>query len=302
MSDVVAVGVDAGGTTTRAAVSENGVPAGEAEGSGANATTVGVDDAADAIVTTVRKALEHRRPAAIVVGAAGAGRSTVAATLEELISSAFPSARVAVGDDAAIALRAAIPHGPGIVLIGGTGSIAYAENGERRARVGGLGYLAGDEGSAFAIGMAAVRLYGRVLDGRARADETTGVVARALDAPDRDAYLGALYDAPLVPATIAALAPAILALAGSGNRVATKIVQQAGLELGDLLRSAARAVDLVDSSPTVALAGGLFAENTLLTYVLELRIINELPGASIVRGGDGAAIGALRLAEALAAQ
>jgi len=302
MSDVVAVGVDAGGTTTRAAVSENGVPAGEAEGSGANATTVGVDDAADAIVTTVRKALEHRRPAAIVVGAAGAGRSTVAATLEELISSAFPAARVTVGDDAAIALRAAIPHGPGIVLIGGTGSIAYAENGERRARVGGLGYLAGDEGSAFAIGMAAVRLYGRVLDGRARADETTGVVARALDAPDRDAYLGALYDAPLVPATIAALAPAILALAGSGNRVATKIVQQAGLELGDLLRSAARAVDLVDSSPTVALAGGLFAENTLLTYVLELRIINELPGASIVRGGDGAAIGALRLAEALAAQ
>lgn len=302
MSDVVAVGVDAGGTTTRAAVSENGAAAGSAEGPGANATTLGVDDAADAIVQVVRKALEHRRPAAIVIGAAGAGRPSVAGTLESLIGSAFADCRVLAGDDAAIALRAAIPHGPGIVVIGGTGSIAYAENGERRTRVGGLGFLAGDEGSAFAIGMAAVRLYGRVLDGRARADETTDVVARALDAPDRDAYIGALYDAPLVPAAIAALAPGIIALAGAGNRVATKIVQQAATDLGDLIRSAAKAVELTDASPAVALAGGLFAENSLLSYLLELRIINELPGASVVRGGDGAAVGALRLAEMLAAK
>lgn len=302
MNEVVAVGVDAGGTTTRAAVSENGAAAGTAEGPGANATTLGVDDAADAIVTVVRKALAHRRPAAIVIGAAGAGRAGVAGTLETLIGSAFADCRVVAGDDAAIALRAAIPQGPGIVLVAGTGSIAYAENGERRSRVGGLGFLAGDEGSAFAIGMAAVRLYGRVLDGRARADETTESVARALAAPDRDAYIEALYDAPLVPATIAALAPGIIALAGAGNRVATKIVQQAATDLGDLIRNAAKAVDLTDASPSVALAGGLFAENSLLSYVLELRIINELPGASILRGGDGAAMGALRLAEMLAAR
>ena len=302
MNDVVAVGVDAGGTTTRAAVSVNGARAGEAEGPGGNATTLGVDDAANAIIGVVRKALAHRHPAAIVVGAAGAGRPAVAASLEALIGSAFPGCRISAGDDAPIAFRAAIPAGPGIVLIGGTGSIAYAENGERRARVGGLGYLAGDEGSAFAIGMAAVRLYGRVLDGRAQADETTDLVARTLDATGRDAYLGALYDAPLVPATIAALAAGIIAFAGKGNRASAKIVQQAGLDLGDLIKSAARAVDLIEASPSVALAGGLFAENSLLTFLLETRIIGDLPGASIVRGGDGAAIGALRLAERLAAQ
>lgn len=302
MNDVVAVGVDAGGTATRAAVSENGKPAGTAHGPGANPTTVGLDDAADAIVTVIRKALEHRHPQAIVIGAAGAGRPAVAGTLETLIGSAFGDCRVAAADDAAIALRAAIPAGPGIVLIGGTGSIAYAENGDRRAHVGGLGYLVGDEGSGFAIGMAGVRLYGRVLDGRAPRDETAELVARALDAPDRNAYLAALYDAPLVPARIAALAPAIIALAGNGDRVATKIVQQAATDLGDLIRAAARATGLNEASPHVALAGGLFAENTLLSYLLELRIVNELPGASILRGGDGAAVGALRLAEQLAAR
>jgi len=302
MSDVVAVGVDAGGTTTRVVLSENGVRSGEAAGGGGNPSTLGVDDAADVILSVVRKALERRRPAAIVVGAAGAGRREVAAGLEALIGSAFPDCRVSIGDDAGIALRAAIPAGPGIVLIAGTGSIAYAENGERKARVGGLGYLAGDEGSAFSIGMAAVRLYGRVLDGRAKADETTDLVARALGAHDRDAYLGALYDGPLIPATIAALAPAIIGYAGTGNRAATKIVQQAGSDLGDLLKSAARAADLIEASPSVALAGGLFAENSLLSFLLESRIIVDLPGASILRGGDGAVVGALRLAELLAAQ
>ena len=89
---------------------------------------------------------------------------------------------------------------------------------------------------------------------------------------------------------------------GKGNRVATKLVQTTASDLGDLIRDAARATDLKEASPLVALAGGLFGENSLLSYLLELRIINELPGASILRNGDGAAIGALRLAEQLAAQ
>ena len=253
MSGLVAVGVDAGGTTTRAVVSENGAVAGEAQGSGANATALGIDDAANAIVTVVRRALDHRKPDTIVVGAAGAGRLSVADALAAMIGNAFPDARVAVEGDTAIALRAAIPNGPGIVLIAGTGSTAYAENGDQRA----------------------------------------------LGAADRSSYLDALYDAPLVPATIAALAPSIIAFAGKGNRAAAKIVQQAGLELGDLIKGAAKAVGLLEASPQVALAGGLFAENSLLSFLLETRIVGDLPGALVVRGGDAAETGALRIAQTL---
>ncbi len=299
-NDRIVVGVDAGGTSTRAAVAVGGVIVRSADGPGANASTIGVADAADAILTTIRRALEHDRPVAIAIGAAGAGRASVAVELQRYVASVYADAQVVVADDTAIALRGAVPSGPGIVLIAGTGSCAYAEHGERRVRVGGLGALAGDEGSAFAIGMAAVRLYGRVLDGRARADEVTALVARALDAPDRDAYLAVLYDRPLVPATIAALAPSMIAFAGKGNRVAGKIVQQAALELGDLVKSAAAQAQLVDASPTIALTGGLFAENSMLTFLLETRIVGDLPGALIVRGGDAVA-GAVRIADALVA-
>jgi N-acetylglucosamine kinase-like BadF-type ATPase len=298
--EMIAIGVDAGGTATVAALSHDGRFLREAGGPAANASTLGIDDAADAILRTIRSVAQHERPDAIYVAAAGAGRPAVADGLQRLLTSAYGSARVHVGDDTAAALRAAIPDGPGVVLIAGTGSVAYAENGSARVRVGGLGHLLGDEGSAYAIGLAAVRVYGRVLDGRVPADETTALVARALAAPDRDALLDAMYGRRVAVAEIASLAPSIIAFAGKGNRVATKIVQDAAKELGDLTKAAVRAAGLLDASPSIAFAGGLLRENSLLTFLLETRIVGDVSGCAIVRGGDEPVRGALRAAEALA--
>lgn len=296
---MLCVGIDAGGTSTLAASSRDGALVREVRKPGANATTIGTDDAADIIITAIREVAQGEMPDAIYVGAAGAGRERVAAELREMIEIPFREARVVIGDDTAIALRAAIPDGDGAVLIAGTGSVAYAEHGESARRVGGLGYLAGDEGSAFWIGMQAVKLYGRVLDGRATRDETTDLVARALDAPDRERYIEALYDETTKPAKIAALAPSIVAFAGKGNRASTKIVQQAAQELGDLVKSALRAVDLLDGAPRIALAGGLFRENSLLSFLIEQRLTGDVAGGAIVKGGDQPVRGALRLAERL---
>ncbi len=220
------VGIDAGGSRTRAAYARDGVEVRRSEAGAANPTTAGLDAAAETMAVLVRAVTAGEAVDAIAVGAAGAGRPPVARALEARLAAVFPAARVAVVDDARIVLLTAAP-GPGIALVAGTGSLAYAEHGERTAYVGGLGYMAGDEGSAFAIGLAAVRLYGRALDGRRRPDETTAFVARALDAPDRAALLAALYDRPPDPAGLAALAPAIIAFASKGNRAANQIVQQA---------------------------------------------------------------------------
>jgi N-acetylglucosamine kinase-like BadF-type ATPase len=297
---MIAIGVDAGGTGTRALLSKGGARHAELSGGPANASAIGAVAAARSITDIVRAIAGNERPDAIVVGAAGAGRARVSESIERALRDLFPRARIAVGDDAPVALRAAIPAGPGIVLVAGTGSVAYAEHAQRRARIGGAGYLLGDEGSAFSIGLAAIRLYARTLDGRVNADETTDLVARAFEAPDRDALLAAVYDEPLVPARVAALAPSIIAFAGKGNRAATKIVQTAAQELADLVRAAARAVEWTDRNPRIALAGGLFAENSLLSFLLETRINGDLPGAEIVRGSAPPVTGALRLAEELA--
>ena len=145
MTDPI-IGVDAGASSTIAALSYGGEVVRTASGPGANATILGVDDAADIIVRTIRSVSAGEHARAIYIGAAGAGRPAVARTLEALVGSAFPRARVRVGDDAAIALRGSVPEGPGLAMIAGTGSVAFADNGHATFRVGGLGYLIGDEG------------------------------------------------------------------------------------------------------------------------------------------------------------
>jgi glucosamine kinase len=297
---VIAVGVDAGASQIVAAVSRDRNVTGTARGGSANPTNVGVNDAADAILRTIRRALGGAAPDGVYVGAAGAGRTDVAETLRFLIASAFPRAAVAVGDDASIALRSAIPHGPGIVLIAGTGSIAVADDGARTYRVGGLGYLVGDEGSAFAIGLAAMRALGRVYDGRQSADATTELVERELRIASRNALLDYTYDQrPAIP-KIAILASNVIALAGNGDPTATRIVRGAANDLADLVKGAAQLSGLMEHAPCVALSGGLMIENSALTRLLEARITEDVPGATIVRGAGEAHLGALRIAESLA--
>jgi N-acetylglucosamine kinase-like BadF-type ATPase len=297
---MIAIGVDAGGTATVAAVSRGGLRGADVAGEPANAVTRGVAGAAQAIVATMHAALQGEFPDSVYAGVAGAGRPEIARSLEAAIAAAFPGTRVTVSDDASIALRAAIPSGPGAVLVAGTGSIAYAENGATHVLVGGHGHLLGDEGSAFALGMAAVRLYARVLDGRAARDETSDLAARALRAPDRAGLHAAIYDAGIDPAAIAALAPSIIAFAGKGNRASVKLVQDAAKELGDLLRAAIRGAGLTESSAPIALAGGLLRENSMLTFLLETRLNGDFTGSEIVRAAAPVE-GALRLAQAAVA-
>ena len=300
MSRRIAVGVDAGATSTDVAVSINGRFDHVAQAGPANPTTLGADAVAATIVEAVLRATGGEEPDALYVGAAGAGRQKMAEHLERALRLSFSNTKhVVVGGDVETALRAAIPEGPGIVLIAGTGSVAYAENGEKVVRVGGYGYLAGDEGSAYAIGFAAIKQLTRVYDGRARADETSALVERVLGCHDRDELIAVLYEQPVAVPKIAGMAPSIIAFAGKGNRSSTTIVQTAAEDLGELVKFAAGLADLALSSPAVALAGGLLRENSLLTTLLEARVGDEVPGARIVRASDDPVRAALRFAETM---
>jgi N-acetylglucosamine kinase-like BadF-type ATPase len=300
MSERIAVGVDAGGSSTVAALSRDGSYESSVRGGPANPSSRGIPAAVETIAGTVRQLVEDTDPEALYVAAAGAGRQSVREAFAAALQVAFPTtARIAVEDDARAALRAAIPEGPGVVLVAGTGSVAYGENGELGVRAGGAGYLLGDEGSGFAIGLAALKLLARAYDGRAPGDETTLFAARVFDAEDRDALLAAIYGQPLDVARVAGLAPTILAFAGKGNRASIKIVQTAAQELGDLVRGVVTRCGLADASPNVAFAGGLLRENSLLSFLLETRVTNEVPGAAIIRLRDEPVRAALRFAEAL---
>ncbi|MDE2571439.1 MAG: hypothetical protein KGM44_02820 [bacterium] len=300
----VVIGVDAGGSKTLAVASTASAADGghlaRAERGPANATSLGVAAAVDTVLDAVRQVAAGHEVAAICAGAAGASRRGVAFPIRKALLAAFPSAQVRIVDDAAIALRAGVPNGPGVVVIAGTGSIGYAEDAEGGShRSGGLGWLIGDEGSGYAIGLAALREAARTLDGRGSAHALLALVREQMPASDREELLDTVYTRSgehLETARVAALAAGVLQLAGAGDRPAAKIVQAAAQDLGGLGVAAARAAGLASSNPRVVLAGGLLREGSLLTYLLQTRIENDLLGAVVTRLEREPVEGALALA------
>jgi N-acetylglucosamine kinase-like BadF-type ATPase len=192
-----------------------------------------------------------------------------------------------------------VPEGDGIVIISGTGSIAYALAGERTYRAGGHGFLLGDEGSGAVIGASAVRLLLRVYDGRARRDGFIEAIESVLDTDSTEDVMQAIYGDADPVRKIASLAPVVIGCASDGERDATKIVQAAALELADLLKAVVRSAGLTQRELPVVLAGGLLAQNSLLTYLLETRIVNEYPSFHLVKNPPAPEYGALALARAM---
>jgi N-acetylglucosamine kinase-like BadF-type ATPase len=297
----VAVGVDAGGTSTVATASRDGVAIGTATGDAANANAIGFDRAAAALADVIKEALQGENADAICVGAAGAGREEVSGALTAALRERFPDARIAVCDDARIALRAAVPQGDGIVLVAGTGSIAYGEFGTAVYRAGGYGYLLGDEGSGFAIGAASARLLMRTFDGRAPADAFTARIADALRARQANEVIERVYRSGHPVRTLAALARIALESANDGERSANKIVQSAALDLGELIRSVVRSANAGNHDLPIVFSGGLLAGNSLLTYLLETRLMNDYPFMRVHKDAPEPHIGALALAQGMLA-
>ena len=158
----LAVGIDAGGTSTRAvAVDPAGAIVGRGSAGGANPNSNGLDTAAANVASAVGAALGGRACAGVVLGMAGSSKLLA----DPAALGAFTAALAGVGapaplviSDAEVAFASGAVEADGTVLIAGTGSIAMRIAGHRRAETaGGYGWLLGDEGSAFWLGREAVR-------------------------------------------------------------------------------------------------------------------------------------------------
>ena len=296
----ILIGVDAGGSGVRWIIERDGAVT-LGNGEAANARSGGVELAAERIADAIRAALGAEPFDALGIGAAGAGDATVANALERALRSYFPTGKLGVVDDAQIALRAAVPEGDGMLLIAGTGSIAYAAIGSETHRVGGYGYLLGDDGSGFAIGRAALSLLLRSYDGRAPRSPLFEALELRLQVHDARELLARIYDEANPIGTVASVAGLVLEQAGAGERTATKIVQAAALDLVEMLKALVKRAGAGTRELPLVFAGGLLAENSLLTYLIETRLLGDLPLLHPVKGAREPVYGALELARRAAA-
>lgn len=93
---------------------------------------------------------------AFIGGFAGAGADEPKKQMVEIIKSlGFPAKRVGVFTDAGLALE--LTGEKGAILIAGTGSICFVQDGEKLHRVGGLGYRMSDEGSGYYLSLKGIK-------------------------------------------------------------------------------------------------------------------------------------------------
>ena len=200
-------------------------------------------------------------------------------------------------NDALVALVAGVGDAPGVVIICGTGSIAYGRSADRAARAGGWGHVLGDEGSGYWIGRRALRAVARAADGRGPATSLTArvlnhfAVAQAVR-PDRRGLRP-----PAAPPRARADSRALVQQArDEGDEVATQILEQAAHELVRAARSVVERLRMQEEAVQFVLAGGVFTGVPWLAEELKRRLPAIAPRGQVKRLEVEPALGAVRLA------
>lgn len=299
----VVLGVDGGGTkTTCVVLDEAGHELGRGTGGPANHHNVGLERTTLSVKEAIEGALAAAKLSldavgAICLGMAGADLPEDIALLEAIARRIAGVPHIRVCNDAVAALVGGIGQPLGVVVIAGTGSIAYGINarGEER-RAGGWGYLLGDEGSAYHIGLSALRAVVRAYDGRTQATSLGEALCARLELERLEKLIELLYRTNYGVEEIAALAPVVTEAAHTGDQVARDILAQAGRELGLAATAVIHALGMEKDEFDVVLVGGVFQAGELLVEPLRQVIARLAPHASFIPPRHDPATGAALMA------
>jgi glucosamine kinase len=298
----IVIGIDGGGSKTHAIVAdEQGRTIAETVGPASAVRPGQAEHSAAVIADVVRDALAscemtHVTPRVLSIGVAGAGRDAERQQLWQALVSRDLASELVIHSDFSIALDDAFGDGAGILMISGTGSVAFGRGPTgATARCGGWGPVCGDEGSGAWIGRKALSVVTSAADGREPETALTGAVLTAAQVNETQDLIA--WSAGATPAQLATLAPVVLSVADSGDLRANALVSLAVEELVLHVRSLARQLFGDErASLTVALSGGMLSRGSMLRKRLEHRLKSAVPGATIRAEPVIAARGAVRAA------
>ena len=271
------IGLDAGGTKTVGLLAdEDGLRLAKTVSSGANLVVHG-ELAVEKVLYQVLAGLEPPEPvSALCLGIAGVDRKGEQDTMMALLRRLGFRERVQVVNDATVALVAGAPEGVGVVVVAGTGSIAYGIDPQgQTARSGGWGYLLGDEGSAYWLGHAAVRYGVRAADGRGPATSLFDRICQHLQVESKVQLVRWFYDQNLARNRVADLAFLVEEAARDDDAAASGLLDQAAQHLARAARAVVRQLEFSSAYPLV-LSGGVFKACPSLRRRLEASLDLDL--------------------------
>jgi glucosamine kinase len=292
------LGIDGGGTKTRCILGDEKSVLATGTGSGCNVLRVGEAYARGSLSTAIHEAcvsagVSPRQITRTCAGISGAADDGIASVVQRFLIEIVGGAIEVVGD-MEVALEGAFGGDAGIIVIAGTGSIAYGRN-ERgeKARAGGWGRIVSDEGSGHWIAVRALSAGLRARD-RAQHSDLLDTLMAALGVGTAEDLVIRLNEDPV--RDYASLFPAVLASAGTGDPVAAKVLQNAGRELSNLAEILVQRLFGAAEEVSVAAHGGVFASSREVMQSFQRGLRAMCPRARYVDREIDPALGALEKA------
>lgn len=296
------LGIDGGQTSTKSVLADaNGNVLGVGQGSPCDHIigVHGVDRNRAAIHSAIASVLERTGSASgdiVAVGMAltSAPRELAAQPIfEGILREVLQPESVWIDHDVAGNLAGASAGAPGVVVIAGGGSISYGVDANgNEGKAGGMGYLLGDDGSGWWIGLQAIRAAARAVDGRGPETALLPFVMDHYQLPTIRHIVGTLYGADFTRDKVSVIAKDVARIAQS-DPVAAEIMHGAGVLLAEMVLATIGQIHAEGDSVDVYQTGGVFGSGAILLDPFDARLHEGWPNAVIRRPQFAPMYGAL---------
>ena len=254
------------------------------------------------------KSINYINIKAICLGLAGVGRAAdieiVKALVQDLQNSkllpitwALSASNIVICNDALIALVGGIGDDVGVVVAAGTGSIVFGRNSQGNTkRVGGWGYILGDEGSAYKIAVAGMQAALKAYDGREMSTSLIEAFKQHFNQANIEDLIEVIYRRGWGVKEIAALAPIVDFAAASGDEIANNIIDEA---VQDLVKATSTVIDAIfsfSSNCEIVTTGSVWQGRSKIHERFAACIVAKFPLVKVIFPRNEPAYGAALLA------
>ncbi len=297
----IVLGIDGGGTKTTCALARDGQIVASVTTGPSNLVRSSSETVRASIHSAIRGCAKAAgvapdEIAAACLGLGGASRENIATRIRDIVAEVLTCPVEVIGD-MEIAYEAALRGAAGVIVIAGTGSIAYGRNelGET-ARAGGWGSVISDEGSGYWIGKSAIAAIFHSFDA-ARPTDLVRAVSEKWNGASPDEIIAIANGTP--PARFGELAPAVFETADAGDEIARGILAEAGRELATLAETVIQRLWASPPPVHVAAVGGVFTNSRLVLDAFSDAIRTKHPTAKVTLLTEPPVTGAVFRAEQL---